>query len=397
MDISCYRTQLDALLSADVSSLVSRQESRFREAIAPTGETYVLFGADRLGRIALAGLRRAGIQPIAFADNNPLLWNTSVDDLLVLSPDDAARRFRAKAVFVVTVYTGNTVSRQLEALNLKAIPFALLAWNHPTAMLPHGAVELPQRMYDQAEDVRRALSLWSDDTSCLEYLAQLQWRTSLDASVLPPHLPKEQTYYLEDLVTLSPNETFVDCGAFDGDSVRNFLDRQGIAFNRIAAIEPDSATYQRLVAYTDGLAPEVRNRVTTIPKAIGAHAGMVRFDATGTAASALGQGSLTVESLPLDEMLGGFTPSYIKVDVEGAEPDVLRGARDVIKRHRPVLAVCLYHKQEHLWQIPLLLQSLTTDYRLFLRRYSDDCWELVGYAVPEERARSGAAGSGGEA
>jgi hypothetical protein len=75
----------------------------------------------------------------------------------------------------------------------------------------------------------------------------------------------------------------------------------------------------------------------------------------------------------------------------------LRGARDVIKRHRPVLAVCLYHKQEHLWQIPLLLQSLTTDYRLFLRRYSDDCWELVGYAVPEERARSGAAGSGGEA
>jgi hypothetical protein len=73
------------------------------------------------------------------------------------------------------------------------------------------------------------------------------------------------------------------------------------------------------------------------------------------------------------------------MDIEGTEPDTLLGASQIIASRAPVLAICLYHAQEHLWQIPLLIQSLNKDYNFFLRRYADECWEIVCYAVPKNR------------
>ena len=90
-------------------------------------------------------------------------------------------------------------------------------------------------------------------------------------------------------------------------------------------------------------------------------------------------------------MLERLDPTNVIVEiqkVEGAELDALIGARLVMKKDLPILAICLYHKQEHLWQIPLYIRSTSKQYRLFLRRYSDECWELVCYAVPVSRLKS---------
>ena len=73
------------------------------------------------------------------------------------------------------------------------------------------------------------------------------------------------------------------------------------------------------------------------------------------------------------------------MDIEGSEFDAIMGAGKVIERCRPVMAVCAYHKCDHLWIIPKLLKAANPDYRIFLRRYAEDCWETVYYAVPPER------------
>jgi hypothetical protein len=75
------------------------------------------------------------------------------------------------------------------------------------------------------------------------------------------------------------------------------------------------------------------------------------------------------------------------MDIESAEPEALDGARELLRRHRPVLAVCTYHRSEHLWQIPNLIRSMVPEYHLFLRRYAEDCWEGVCYAIPKHRLR----------
>jgi len=377
--------QLDEILSKNIESAINRQKELFGEKIAKCGERYILFGAGHLGRVTLSGLRKAGIEPLAFADNNPKAWNTKVEGLLVLSPQDAARQYSHDAVFVVTVYTSQPVWEQLTSMGLNVVSFAELAWMYPQALTPHGGVERPHKIYDQADDVRRAFSLWADETSRQEYVGQLNWQTSLDRSTLPPHLPQKEIYFADDSIAGDTEEVFVDCGAFDGDSVEEFINRRGSSFQKIIAIEPDPANCKAFEARISKLPPEIKDRIQVIQSAAGSKRSTVTFNATGTAGSAIGAGSYQVETMPIDELLASITPTYIKMDIEGAEPDALRGASKTIAKRAPVLAICLYHSLEHLWQIPLLIQSLNNEYKFFLRRYADECWEIVCYAVPVNR------------
>ena len=89
---------------------------------------------------------------------------------------------------------------------------------------------------------------------------------------------------------------------------------------------------------------------------------------------------------PLDLVLEGRALTYVKMDIEGAEVDALEGGRELISTHRPVLAISAYHLQDHLWTIPLVVDSFVKGYRFHYRRYgrqpNDD---LVLYAIPEER------------
>jgi len=385
MNMTSFENQLEEVLGQDVDALVNGRKEELRQLTAKTGERYVLFGAGRLGQITLAGLRNAGIYPLAFADNDPKLWNTSVHGLQVFSLQEAVARFSQDSMFIITVYTSQPVWEQLTTIGLKVFSFAELAWSYPQTLTPHGGVELPFKIFEQADDVRKALSLWTDETSRREYLGQIQWQTSLNRNILPPHLPQNDIYFADELITIERNEIFVDCGAFDGDTIQEFLKRRKASFERIIAIEPDPVNCKALETRVSALPTETKNKIRIIHSAVGSKRDLVTFNATGTAGSSLGDGNYQVRCVPLDELLNEIRPTIIKMDIEGAEPDALLGARHIIEKDAPVLAICLYHAQEHLWQVPLLIQTLNSTYDFFLRRYADECWEIVCYAIPKNR------------
>jgi hypothetical protein len=79
-------------------------------------------------------------------------------------------------------------------------------------------------------------------------------------------------------------------------------------------------------------------------------------------------------------MASHCSPSFIKMDIEGAEPEALRGASRLMQDRVPSIAACLYHDRKHLWEIPLLIKAAQPSYQLFLRRYADECWETLCYA-----------------
>lgn len=379
---------IQPFVSADPGAVAARMRSEFERQLASAGGDIVLFGAGRLGRIALAGLRKIGIEPAGFADNAPALWTTFVDGLQVFSPEEAVNYFKGRALFVITVYTNAPVRKQLAGLDAPHVPFAYLAFRYPDVLLPHGALDIPRAQDLESAEVVRAATLWADDASRQEYFGQLAWRTTFDPKRLPAHLSPRETYFPSELVSLKPDEFFVDCGAFDGDSVRWFLSRQDSFRGRIVAIEPDPQNFERLLSYIETLPDGIRPSVEARAFAVGETRQRVTFDATGTAGSSAGTGTIEVDCAPLDEILAGEEPSYIKFDIEGAEMEALRGARRILTANSPVLAVCLYHRPEDLWRIPLYLADLNVGYRLFLRRYSDECWEQVCYAIPRDRCIS---------
>jgi hypothetical protein len=129
-------------------------------------------------------------------------------------------------------------------------------------------------------------------------------------------------------------------------------------------------------------------RINVQPYATDARRKSVRFAAGGTSARISSAGTCEVQAISLDEALDGIAPTYMKFDIEGSEPDALEGGRETIARHRPKMAVCLYHAPDHLWRIPLRLNELLPESRLTMRTYCADGFECVCYCIP--RANSAA-------
>ncbi len=381
-----YLRELEEIFREPLDSVRERERTAFDRELARCGGRLVLFGAGNFGRKALTCLRSAGIQPLAYADNDRSHWGRVVEDLPVFSPELAASRFGSSALFVVTIWRpGHRYAATREQLTnfgcRHVICATKLRWKFDDRLLPDYCQDLPHKVYEQAAAVLQAGTLWGDDFSCQEYLKQVRWRTLGDFGELSP--PQADQYFPASLFRLSPEEVFVDCGAFDGDTLRRFLARTP-EFQRFFAIDADPKNYQQLLR-TISLLPE-QDRVQAHCVAVGSSRATVRFQATGTVQAALSAtGDVEVEQVALDELLRDITPTFIKMDIEGAEYDALQGARGLISRHQPLLAVCVYRTQFDLWRIPLEIRELAPRLSLHLRPHVEDGWDLVCYAVPPER------------
>ena len=377
---------LTALLGADWQTEAEHRRAEIVGRIADRTDV-VLFGAGYLGRHARRDLKATLFRPVAFVDNGPALWGTEIDGLPVLEPAAAAQQFGQDALWLITVYTNSTVINQCRGLGVPWVTCAELSWVLAEPRPPSFIFGTPDQLAVSADQIIDAASVWADADSVAEYLTQVRWRFLLDYSALRPPRSMTELYFPGDLVRPLERETFVDCGAFTGDTIEAFLATRNGQRDRIVAIEPDpvnrGALEARLAAMGD-TAPEAV-RIETV--AVGAERGTLKFESTGTAGSTVGSGSDMVQVAPLDELLEGWPPTYIKFDVEGAEHAALAGGASTIRTNQPVLAVCLYHRPEDLWDLPLLIRSIQPDYKLYVRRHSDERWETVCYAVPPDRLR----------
>ena len=174
----------------------------------------------------------------------------------------------------------------------------------------------------------------------------------------------------------------IDGGAFIGDTIDAFLDK-GIQIEAVVAFEPDIINFRKLV---DASARYTGEGIKTLlyPCGIGAKTEMLRFQGGQDQGSQLTeQGDLHVQVVSLDDVLPNFNPTLIKMDIEGAEPAALKGASRTIQQSSPNLAICLYHNQSHLWEIPKLIKDLNPNYKVELRYHGFNGFETVAYAFRE--------------
>jgi FkbM family methyltransferase len=391
-------SELESLLAADIDSIITAEATEF-DRIAE-GRPIVLMGAGGLGRRTLAGLRVAGIEPLAFADNDRRKQGTSVDGVAVLSPNEAVRAFGHRAVFVITIWGAHSAHRmahsrrQLSEAGCDCMcSFVPLFRKYRDGLLPFYLHDRPSRLLRMREDVRRALDVWADDASRAEYVAQVRFRLLGDFECLA-HPVQHLQYFPSDLFDWSDDERFVDGGAYDGDTIRAIIGTYGDRFGQIYAFEPDPLNFDRLCTTVHGLPDSARRKIVCRQSALGATNGSLHIEVLGSAASRThnhqSEGTLTIAAESLDA-LNLETVSFLKFDIEGHEIDALTGAQRTIERGAPILAVCVYHQQDHLWRIPLLLKQWRDDYRFFLRPHNEEGWDLVCYAIPVSRDRRASA------
>lgn len=171
-------------------------------------------------------------------------------------------------------------------------------------------------------------------------------------------------------------EIFVDGGAYDGDTYADFIS-QSIPFEKYYAFEPDPESYIKLKTIS-----EADDRCVCINKGLYSSETTLCFSASGDMSSKIvdeNNDVTKVEVVNIDSIAKDAT--FIKLDIEGAELDVLKGSVDTIKNNKPKLAICCYHKIDDIFEIPLFIKSLDSNYKLYYRMHQRDwCRDLILYA-----------------
>lgn len=387
---SRFSPAVEALLASDADAIRAQAREAFDEFAE--GRDVVIFGAGNLGRKLADAMNEAGAAPVAFADNAERMWGTAIAGIEVCSPATAARRF-ANAVFVIAIWGAGSSHRQahtraqLAALGITRVcSFPMLAWKYE-GVLPHYLVDWPDVAVRASDSVRECLAMWSDERSRAEFEGQLRLRLtgSFDHLSHPDRYPQ---YLPDDLITWRDDEVIVDGGAFDGDTLRAWLQLRGDAFAAWIAIEPDAQNFERLHATVRALPASVSSKIRLHQSALGATAGTLPWDGQGVAsATSQHDSEVHVHVQTISEILhqDQLAVTYLKLDIEGDEPKALVGARSVIERDRPVLAICVYHLSHHLWSIPLQMRAMVLDYDFFLRPHNEEGFDLICYGIPRER------------
>ena len=175
---------------------------------------------------------------------------------------------------------------------------------------------------------------------------------------------------------------YVDCGAYDGDALR--AGQRVARLEAACAFEPDPANFAALSTWA--ARASASGEIQLWPCAVWNTTDQLHFAAGQGEASHLGPaGEITVQAVALDDVLPTFEATDLKMDIEGAEPEALEGARRLVARCRPRLALCAYHRPEHLWSLSAAIDEMRLDYTFFLRAHAHGGFDLVLYAIPNEQ------------
>ena len=159
---------------------------------------------------------------------------------------------------------------------------------------------------------------------------------------------------------------FVDCGAYRGDTVEEFIRWSGGRYKKIFAFEPDAENFNALEKNFGG-----REEISLFHCGVYDRKTFLAFDSSGNMDSnfnANGAEKIPVEKI--DDIVGEEPVSLIKMDIEGSELPALHGAATTIKRDKPFLAICAYHKAKDLITLPQFIKNLCNDYKFHLRKHT---------------------------
>ena len=188
----------------------------------------------------------------------------------------------------------------------------------------------------------------------------------------------ERREIYNSILSFQSGEVYYDLGAFTGDTLEEFTENVGNSYRHIIAVEPAPKNFERLISF---IKEKKLERITPKNVAVSGNSKTVRFSEKGGRNPFISdKGKIEVKSLTLTE-LSEYLPSYIKMDIEGAEMGTLRSGEEIIKKAKPKLNISLYHRTTDFFEIPLYIKSLCPDYSLYLRHHPYlPAWDTDLYA-----------------
>lgn len=366
-----------------VDDFVNNRRKSFKaenvEYLISKANNIVLYGAGDFSREVLSCWKKKSIEfPIKyFVDNSPLKQGGNwlgypVCDMNALTSDIS------KPLVIITAMNTQCIAMKLDEI---ALPYIFAERDGSLDFIP-GHILTRRR-----GDCDKVYELLADDWSRYVFLSVIIARIFQDlqfpmkGNLFTDRCTTLPQYFPLDLPPITNGERYVDCGTYDGDSLASFVleaSRIGLSNYCAIGIEADSNNL---------------NKTRDNLKALGLYNVLVKKAVLGTGKERVKDMHLSNcdggviqsegDTLSLDSILIDYKPSYIKMDIEGAELSALVGGVNIINQENPRLAICNYHSTSDLINIPLFIANNFSNYNIYMRHHrSGSLWETVCYAYP---------------
>lgn len=234
---------------------------------------------------------------------------------------------------------------------------------------------------DQAEAIARVRALLVDDASRAVLDGLVAYRISGQPEDHPV-VDRDRQYFPADLPIGKDAIAVIDGGAFPGDLLETAT-KAAVRLEKWYAFEPDRANFRHLGAFVKSRAGDLGEAVL-FPCGVGAETGVITFAAGNADASrAVDPAAHTdVEIVPVvrvDDVLTLERLDMVKLDIEGFEAGALDGMADLLRQHRPRIAIAVYHKPNDLWELPLKIDGMIPGGRYALRQHGYNGYDTVLY------------------
>ena len=230
-------------------------------------------------------------------------------------------------------------------------------------------------LHSHLEEIEKAYSLLADEQSkkVFESIVYFQITGNLNYC-FECESTKDEAF---EILNLGEKESFLDLGAYRGDTIKEFL-HYANGYEKIVAIEPDKRTFNKLQTYCENL-----ENCTTLNNAVWCESKELFFDGNkgrGGSAKDKGESIISVTVDELTERHGKFT--YINIDVEGAEKEMLKGANKTLQQNKPKLCMAGYHRSEDIFDLVNRINEINSNYKIYLRHYPHiSFWDTNIYCI----------------
>lgn len=336
----------------------------------------VLFGAGNAGIIALEELKERKVNIAAFCDNDPNKHGKSINSIRCISVDEL-KTLRNPFVLIAPIAYYEAISRQMQALSL---PSVFVDAYSVIINLDKLKLTYDEYLYDErSKHVLSAL-----------LLAKIYGSYSYCAEVY-----EDCFYYaVPSFKFLNPADVIVDCGAFVGDTIQELIEiRNKSGFEKIYAFEPGDRQFKALSTRVRRLTEEwalLDDQITCVKAGIGSISKKAYLNVENQLSlniafvsdePELNTSSNSIEIIALDDyfMNKKDKVTFIKADIEGYELEMLKGAKNLIRKFKPNVALSIYHKWDDFFAIPEYLKSIVPEYNISIRHHGHLFAETVCY------------------
>jgi FkbM family methyltransferase len=346
------------------------------------GKKIVFFGAGQYSGATIGNIRA---QISYFCDNAPGKQGGTFWGVPVYRPEELLKEDRNKTRIIVNVECYREIAKQLFDMGFEDIRSGM--YKRANERIPR-TIALDSRNFLQRKadaisryDTREISRLFADDPSreTFDKLIEKYKRGDFDFS----DVCCKDSIYFNDIFrdAMREDDVYADAGAFDGKTVVDFILYTKGKYKKIYAFEPDAINYFSL----NRELADCRDTVA-IQAGLSDVDGRRAFDARGTQSSKIvadddaAEASFAeIRTVRLDTY-AKKSVTFIKMDIEGEEYKALLGARETIREQRPKLAISVYHNDDDLVKIPLLIHETVPAYRFFLRHHTTLSVDTVLYA-----------------